>query len=88
MDDALVNFDDQRARAASRTLVEFMKDRNGDHQMLVLTCHSHVATLFRKAKATVRTLGSRQLSTAKSADNDATQEGSWQAEEYFFGDAE
>ena len=88
MDDALVNFDDRRAQAASRTLVEFMKDRNGDHQMLVLTCHSHVATLFRKAKATVRTLGSRQLSTAKSADNDATQEGSWQAEEYFFGDAE
>jgi uncharacterized protein YhaN len=88
MDDALVNFDDRRAQAASRTLVEFMKDRNGDHQMLVLTCHAHVATLFREAKATVRTLGSRQLSTAKSADNDATQEGSWQAEEYFFGDAE
>ena len=88
MDDALVNFDDRRARAASRTLVEFMKDRNGDHQMLVLTCHAHVATLFREAKATVRTLGSRQLSTARSADNDATQEGSWQAEEYFFGDAE
>lgn len=88
MDDALVNFDDRRARAASRTLVEFMKDRNGDHQMLVLTCHAHVATLFREAKATVRTLGSRQLSTSKSADNDTTQEGSWQAEEYFFGDAE
>ena len=88
MDDALVNFDDQRARAASRTLVEFMKDRNGDHQMLVLTCHAHVATLFREANATVRTLGSRQLSTAESADDNATQKGSWRAEEYFFGDAE
>jgi len=62
MDDALVNFDDQRAQAASRTLVEFMNDRNGDHQMLVLTCHAHVATLFRAAKATVRTLGPKQIS--------------------------
>jgi uncharacterized protein YhaN len=88
MDDALVNFDDRRARAASRTLVEFMNDRNGDHQMLVLTCHAHVAALFREAKATVRTLGSRQLSTANSADGDVTQEGAWRAEEYFFGDAE
>lgn len=88
MDDALVNFDDRRARAASRTLVEFMNDRNGDHQMLVLTCHAHVATLFRKAKATVRTLGSKQLSTANSADDHVKQKGSWRAEEYFFGDAE
>ena len=88
MDDALVNFDDQRARAASRTLVEFMSDRNGDHQMLVLTCHAHVATLFREANATVRTLGSRQLSIAESADDNATQKGSWRAEEYFFGDAD
>lgn len=88
MDDALVNFDDRRARAASRTLFEFMNDRNGDHQMLVLTCHAHVAALFREAKATVRTLGSRQLSTALSADDDVTQEGAWRAEEYFFGDAE
>ena len=64
MDDALVNFDDQRAKAASRTLVEFMNDRNGDHQMLVLTCHAHVATLFRAAKATVRTLGSKQFSAS------------------------
>jgi uncharacterized protein YhaN len=88
MDDALVNFDDRRARAASRTLVEFMNDRNGDHQMLVLTCHAHVAALFREAKATVRTLSSRQLSTANSADDDVTQEGAWRAEEYFFGDAE
>ncbi len=88
MDDALVNFDDRRARAASRTLVEFMNDRNGDHQMLVLTCHAHVAALFREAKATVRTLSSRQLSTANSADDDVKQKGAWRAEEYFFGDAE
>ena len=59
-----MNFDDQRAKAASRTLVEFMNDRNGDHQMLVLTCHAHVATLFRAAKATVRTLGSKQFSAS------------------------
>ena len=77
MDDALVNFDDQRAQAASRTLVEFMNDRNGDHQMLVLTCHAHVATLFRAAKATVRTLGPKQISADGSADDDALPQESW-----------
>ena len=88
MDDALVNFDDQRARAASRTLVEFMQDRNGDHQMLVLTCHAHVAALFRKAKATVRTLGTRHTPVADATDSDDSQQRSWRAEEYFFGEAE
>lgn len=87
MDDALVNFDDQRARAASRTLVEFMQDRNGDHQMLVLTCHAHVAALFRKAKATVRTLGTGHPPVADATDNDDSQQRSWRAEEYFFGEA-
>ena len=48
-----------------------MNDRNGDHQMLVLTCHAHVATLFRAAKATVRTLGPKQISADGSADDDA-----------------
>ena len=57
------------ARKPHRTLVEFMNDRNGDHQMLVLTCHAHVATLFRAAKATVRTLGSKQFSAETSVDD-------------------
>jgi deoxycytidylate deaminase len=88
MDDALVNFDDQRAQAASRTLVEFMNDRNGDHQMLVLTCHAHVAALFQAAKATVRTLGTKQLIDSQLAPTDTLTQQSWRAEEFFFGDNE
>jgi uncharacterized protein YhaN len=88
MDDALVNFDDQRAQAASRTLVEFMNDRNGDHQMLILTCHAHVAALFKAAKATVRTLGTKQLTGCQLALAASLPQQPWRAEEYFFGDTE
>lgn len=56
MDDALVNFDDERARAAARVLVEFVADQPGERQMLVFTCHAHVATIFADANATVRSL--------------------------------
>jgi hypothetical protein len=57
MDDALVNFDDARATLAARVLVEFAAEQGAGRQMLVLTCHRHVADLFRKAGATVRPLG-------------------------------
>jgi len=56
IDDALVNFDDARARAAARVLVEFVADEPGERQMLVLTCHAHVATIFTDAGAHVRSL--------------------------------
>ncbi len=56
MDDALVNFDDTRARAAARTIVEFLAEQGLDRQMLVFTCHAHVATMFHEAGATVRSL--------------------------------
>jgi hypothetical protein len=56
MDDALVNFDDERARAAARVLVEFVSDQPGERQMLVFTCHAHVASIFAEAHATVRSL--------------------------------
>ena len=56
MDDALVNFDDERARAAARVLVEFVSDQPGERQMLVFTCHAHVASIFAAADATVRSL--------------------------------
>jgi uncharacterized protein YhaN len=56
MDDALVNFDDERARAAARVLVEFVADQPRDRQLLVLTCHAHVAATFAAAGATVRSL--------------------------------
>ncbi len=92
MDDALVNFDDTRARAAARTLVAFMADQAGDRQMLVLTCHAHVAALFEDAKATVRFLGPApprqtvptRLTTAPAPTPQSPSE-SWAAEEFFFG---
>ena len=100
MDDALVNFDDQRARAASRTLVEFMEDQSGDHQMLVLTCHAHVARLFTDAGASVRTLaGGSARKPGDSTQPDGPPEEAttsspapsgqrehWAAEDFFFGD--
>ncbi|MFM8735658.1 MAG: AAA family ATPase [Pirellulales bacterium] len=54
MDDALVNFDDARARSAARVLVEFIAEQASDRQMLVLTCHEHVARIFAGAGAHVR----------------------------------
>ena len=56
MDDALVNFDDARARSAARVLVEFLAEQGADRQMLVLTCHAHVAAMFHEAGAHVRSL--------------------------------
>ncbi|MFM8577755.1 MAG: ATP-binding protein, partial [Planctomycetaceae bacterium] len=64
MDDALVNFDDGRAESAARVLVEFASPGPGRpwrRQLLVLTCHSHVASAFARAGASVRSLdGSRR----------------------------
>jgi uncharacterized protein YhaN len=56
MDDALVNFDDTRARSAARVLVEFLAEQGPDRQLLVLTCHAHVAAVFHEVGAHVRSL--------------------------------
>jgi len=56
MDDALVNFDDARARSAARVLVEFLSEQGTERQLLVLTCHAHVAEIFHEAGAHVRSL--------------------------------
>ena len=56
IDDALVNFDDSRALAAARVLVEFVADQPQERQMLVLTCHAHVAKIFAETGAHVRSL--------------------------------
>ena len=56
IDDALVNFDDSRARAAAEVLMEFVADQPRERQMLVLTCHAHVANIFRGVGASVRSL--------------------------------
>ncbi|MBM4021918.1 MAG: hypothetical protein FJ284_06725 [Planctomycetes bacterium] len=65
MDDALVNFDDARARAAARTLVEFLAEQGSDRQMLVFTCHAHVAGMFREAGAEVRSLADVAATTRR-----------------------
>jgi hypothetical protein len=65
-----------------------MNDRNGDQQMLVLTCHAHVAALFQEAQATVRTLATKQLVDSQRALTDTLPQQPWRAEEFFFGDSE
>jgi uncharacterized protein YhaN len=53
LDDVLVNFDVARARAAAAVLRDFAK---AGHQVLIFTCHEHIAKLFRNVKAEVRNL--------------------------------
>jgi hypothetical protein len=50
LDDVLVNFDMDRARAAAQVLRDFA---GLGHQMLVFTCHDHIAKLFRGLKTPV-----------------------------------
>lgn len=62
LDDVLVNFDVGRAKAAAMVLRDFA--RHGQ-QVLVFTCHEHIARLFRQVKADVRLLGDHEgLQTA------------------------
>jgi len=44
MDDILVNFDPERARATTRELLKFARDR----QVIFLTCHEHIVRLFHE----------------------------------------
>ncbi len=53
LDDVLVNFDETRSKAAAMVLRDFAKK---GHQVLIFTCHEHIARLFRYAKAEVRRL--------------------------------
>jgi uncharacterized protein YhaN len=53
MDDVLVNFDVVRAKAAVEVLAKFAR---AGHQVLVFTCHEHLARLFHAAQVEVRTL--------------------------------
>jgi hypothetical protein len=55
LDDVLVNFDMERAKAAAHVLHDFARQ---GHQMLVFTCHEHIAGLFRDLKAPVNELPS------------------------------
>ncbi len=53
MDDVLVNFDVARVKAAVEVLRDFVR---AGHQILVFTCHEHIASLFRSARVPVRPL--------------------------------
>jgi uncharacterized protein YhaN len=53
LDDVLVNFDLPRAKAAAIVLRDFAR---AGHQILIFTCHEHIARLFKQLKAEVRTL--------------------------------
>ena len=102
MDDALVNFDDARARLAARVIVEFVAEQGNDRQMLVLTCHEHVADTFREAGAHVRPLSGDPPAARRTAPPRPAPvvvepapppaappavADAWPAEEFFFGTA-
>ncbi|MBX3415766.1 MAG: AAA family ATPase [Pirellulales bacterium] len=53
LDDILVNFDADRAKAAAAVLRDFAL---AGHQLLIFTCHEHIAKLFRALKVDVRRL--------------------------------
>ena len=53
LDDVLVNFDGQRAKAAAELLHDF--SRNG-YQILMFTCHDHMRDMFHSLGADVRIL--------------------------------
>lgn len=42
LDDVLVNFDSRRAKSTCQTLLDFTQ---GNHQVVMLTCHDHIAKL-------------------------------------------
>ncbi|MEX0703067.1 MAG: AAA family ATPase [Planctomycetales bacterium] len=45
LDDVFVNFDQQRTEAAVRTIIDFA---GGERQVLVFTCHQHLAETFQR----------------------------------------
>lgn len=53
LDDVLVNYDQQRAKAAAGVLRDFA---DTGHQLLVFTCHEHLARMFKSLRIDVRTL--------------------------------
>jgi hypothetical protein len=55
LDDVLVNFDLERARAAAGVLRDFSAS---GHQLLVFTCHEHLAAMFKSLDVRVRQLPS------------------------------
>ena len=57
LDDVLVNFDTERAQAAASLLKDFSA---AGHQVLVFTCHEHLASIFYDQGTAVHDLGERR----------------------------
>ena len=55
LDDVLVNFDAERAKAAAAVLRDFAA---AGHQLLIFTCHEHILKLFKSLRAPVSRLPS------------------------------
>ena len=55
LDDVLVNFDAERAKAAAAVLRDFAA---AGHQLLVFTCHEHILKLFKSLRVPVSRLPS------------------------------
>ncbi|MFO0900591.1 MAG: AAA family ATPase [Pirellulales bacterium] len=56
LDDVLVNYDETRSRAAAEVLRDFAEQ---GHQLLLFTCHEHMARLFKSLKVAVTRLPRR-----------------------------
>ena len=70
LDDVLVNFDADRAKATARVLRDFAKS---GHQMFVFTCHQHIMKMFKALKVEIRQLPdfadvARHADTVEAAD--------------------
>jgi hypothetical protein len=59
LDDVLVNFDTDRAAAAVPVLRDFA---HASHQLLIFTCHEHIARLFKSHRMDVRRLPNNKTS--------------------------
>ncbi|MEW4561596.1 AAA family ATPase [Bremerella sp. JC770] len=53
LDDVLVNFDSKRSKATADVFKEFAAE---GHQLLIFTCHEHIAAMFQEMGADVRAL--------------------------------
>jgi hypothetical protein len=62
LDDVLVNFDAERARAAATMLADWA---NEGRQVLLFTCHEHIAEQFAALRADVRRLPENKDSSRK-----------------------
>ncbi len=61
LDDVLVNFDSRRAEAAGRVLRKFA---SAGQQIMLFTCHEHIAAMFADLGVQVRTLSDHEFEPA------------------------